>query len=581
MATLLDDLLSKYYSGQGSTVDLAALQDAAGAGLLVTDANNRFQLSGQGDPSKFWADTSSPQNFATNLQELGAIEFDPRSSGTPTYSPSFNPAGAPTGSTPSATSAPALPSSATPSAALPGTTPTASFAAPDSELMRTLLENIKYFTNLRDQSSGLSPETQSILRTQSREAIPAQFDRAEADLMTDLLRRSGYTGLPGGGEFLQGYAPLQAAKESAIAGSEQNLILQNEAEKRRTLDANRQYALAAMGQGNTLFNTLTQERTAQAGLANQLTLANLDANTRLELARMGITSDQQLAEMQRRTQLELGGLQANTQLTLGNLDAQTRERLAQMGIVNDQLLQQMQSGTQLTLANLDAQTRTQLAQMGITSDRQLAELQSRTQLEIANIQSKAGSFLQGNLLPSLISTAGGPLINGLVNTLFGGDKQKAAEAVATIGTTAGSTAAAGSGGFGAAVTGFMTNPITIGVGAALVAGAMIIKSQAHWEANTFVQNIENPIGETLSDIHDNFFALMGGNGSPQIDRNSAIQMRASVQALWDEFKAKATAFAKGGSDEKLVATQGQANLGQYFTLVLNGMDDAINKYLPA
>ncbi len=56
-------------------------------------------------------------------------------------------------------------------------------------------------------------------------------------------------------------------------------------------------------------------------------------------------------------------------------------------------------------------------------------------------------------------------------------------------------ATASGGGLGSTLAALATNPITIGIAGALAVGAVWLKSQAHWEANTAVKDFENPFHE--------------------------------------------------------------------------------------
>ncbi len=150
----------------------------------------------------------------------------------------------------------------------------------------------------------------------------------------------------------------------------------------------------------------------------------------------------------------------------------------------------------------------------------------------------AGTIAEGIGTPSIIGATG----------------TAAAEAAPAAAGTAG-------GGFGAAAIGFLTNPITIGVGAAILAVTAILKSQAHWEANTLVKDVQNPFGENLGKIVNGFDQALA---SGQLDRATAQQMRDQTAAVINDFNNKVYEFAQGGSDEKEAALNAMRTMAENF-----------------
>jgi hypothetical protein len=181
---------------------------------------------------------------------------------------------------------------------------------------------------------------------------------------------------------------------------------------------------------------------------------------------------------------------------------------------------------------------------------------------------------------SLINSAGikkfitdiGAKLGGMLAGIFGGGGGSAAGAAGGAGAGAG--AGAGFGISGASLGAFFTNPATIAVGAAIAAATVWLKSQAHWEANKFVQNIQNPFGDALGEISD-AFAAAEASGDLTID--AARAAKKEVEALWKKFQDDAKAFAKGGSDEAKVVRQAFEQLEPFMEQIFGDMDKSIAK----
>ena len=111
-------------------------------------------------------------------------------------------------------------------------------------------------------------------------------------------------------------------------------------------------------------------------------------------------------------------------------------------------------------------------------------------------------------------------------------------------------AAGAGGGIGGALTGLLTNPIT-GVIAGLAAGAIgWVKSQAHWEANDLVQNLQNPFDQKFGQLYN----LAATNQ----DTLSGADMMSAHDAMWSLWAAtidSVQAWAGSSSDRQRVASQ--------------------------
>lgn len=181
-------------------------------------------------------------------------------------------------------------------------------------------------------------------------------------------------------------------------------------------------------------------------------------------------------------------------------------------------------------------------------------------------------------------------IGGLIDLISGGKKEGSAEGGGDGGTIGGTTGGKGifgsvwdglktiGGAIGGALSsaaGFLaSNPWTVGIAGAVAGAAVWLKSQAKWEANTIVQNLEDPFHyEYLSPFVDQFTqAFTSGN----MTKEQAQQARTAFLATWDLYQQKANEFGQGGDDEELVAGQSIANLQRVaITPILNSIDAAI------
>ncbi len=420
-------------------------------------------------------------------------------------------------------------------------------------------------------AEGFSPETLSALRSQATSTIPKQYEDAARAERLNLLR-SGAIGageLPGSaGDVLRTMAPLDQARAESVAGANRSNIIANEAEQKRTLDLNRTRGQEALNQLTGATNMIADIQdpykaaaasATQQGLNNQLDIAKLNSATQLQLGQLDATTRTNIANMDNETQKWVSGLSADTQKTIANLDAASREKLGQ----------------------LDADTRLQIA-------------------KIDNAPGSLKSLLTAGLVSmALAPGAGGTSslaskgFSGLIDLVTGKPNDAAKAAVeAALGagaqgpllTGAGTAAAAagaatpltGYAGGGLVTThgaliGMMTNPITIGVAGALVAGALWLKSQAHFEANTMVKDFEQPFAKNVLAPFATEFdtALNSGN----LNRTQAQTLRNGYVESWNDYVDRARTFGTGGSDEKKVSDQSILNL---WTLVVKPEIDKID-----
>lgn len=118
---------------------------------------------------------------------------------------------------------------------------------------------------------------------------------------------------------------------------------------------------------------------------------------------------------------------------------------------------------------------------------------------------------------------------------------------------------------------FLTNPITIGVAAAAIGVIALIKSQAHWEANELVQQIENPFWQQWGSIlpSDNPGTLAA------LPMSQAESTGERLKAMNDRYLALVQAFAGGGSDEARVAQQSLANTQGHYAEIIGALRAAV------
>lgn len=127
-----------------------------------------------------------------------------------------------------------------------------------------------------------------------------------------------------------------------------------------------------------------------------------------------------------------------------------------------------------------------------------------------------------------------------------------------------------------ALIGMMTNPITIGVAAAIIGVTALLKSQAHHEANDWVQHFQNKFDAGMDQMNRQF---QSAAQSGQLSKDQAQQIRDEAAAAMKEYEAKRQDFAKQGSDKKKVAGQALETFDKYYgpdgSDFLNKMDNVI------
>lgn len=176
------------------------------------------------------------------------------------------------------------------------------------------------------------------------------------------------------------------------------------------------------------------------------------------------------------------------------------------------------------------------------------------------------------VIPGVTDAIAGGAVAGAGGAAAGGAVAGEAGAAAT---EAGATTAAG-GGLGSSLAALATNPVTWAVAGAIAAAIIWKKSQVHPTADTFVQGYQNPFGQHLGSVVDEFDKAFAGGQMTKEQAQTAYEQTAS---LIDQFKADTNAFAQKGSKENTVAHQAvqtmATNFGPNFEKILGKMQSEI------
>lgn len=334
-----------------------------------------------------------------------------------------------------------------------------------------------------------------------------------ARLKSDLATRllRDSGGLPRGGDFLRGYGPLLAQEAATKAGLLQNVTLQDEEARQKS----REMALQAAGLSGNLVGTIANAYDPARYTSGLLGGAGGLLNTTNSM-----------------TSSQFQGLDLATKLTA-------------IGSENE-----MGSKFLPVLASLIS--------AGMVGGKD--SLISKGIDALVNIFTgkKSDPNKPGN---SLFDAGGGFTIPG--GDIWDGLKDIVGDVAGGIGTAL-STA-----------TKFLaSNPWTIGIAGAVAGVTVWMKSQAHWEANTMVQNFENPFHrEYLAPFVSQFNSALG---SGKMTKDQAQSAKDAFLATWELYKQKAREFGTKGSDEKTVSEQSINNLQTVaITPILASIDAAI------
>lgn len=127
-----------------------------------------------------------------------------------------------------------------------------------------------------------------------------------------------------------------------------------------------------------------------------------------------------------------------------------------------------------------------------------------------------------------------------------------------------------------AVIGALTNPITIGVAAAVLGAIAWKKSQVHPSADKFVQSYQKPFEHHLFNIVDEFDRSYA---TGKMDRTTAQAMRDNTANYIASFDQDIAQYRTKGGHEKIVADQAKAEMvkdfGANWEAILDKMDGEI------
>jgi hypothetical protein len=290
---------------------------------------------------------------------------------------------------------------------------------------------------------------------------------------------------------------------------------------------------------------------------------------------------------------------ANRQNIIGN-EQEMKRTLDLNRQRGQEAISQLMSGTGMLADIYNPQpyaTLAQNAQAGAlnTFNAQGGALQQSLQAATGLADMEPGSF-KNILLSSLLGNAGGilslltgkggdggGLIGDIIDWIGGGDSSSGGTdgASGSSGSNPISKAISAVGGAlgtaGKAVWGALSsNPATLPIALGVVGTAVWLKSQAHWEANTWVQDFQNPFDSQMGDLNQQFYQLAQ---SGQLTKTQAQQIRTAAAELLRTYEQKRTEFSRQGSDEAEVA-QNALNTFKYWygdggTKFLGDMDAVI------
>lgn len=155
------------------------------------------------------------------------------------------------------------------------------------------------------------------------------------------------------------------------------------------------------------------------------------------------------------------------------------------------------------------------------------------------------------------------------------------------GTAAGGAGGAGGGMFGisaAKVGAFFSNPITIGVGAALAAGLAVkhFVGRGRRAADDFGGQVERPFATQLADALAQFNSARSAGS---LTRDEAVSTREQIASLIRTYNAQASEFAALGKAQAKVVEQAAAgkaaNFGAGFQRVFDDINQTINQLTKA
>jgi hypothetical protein len=385
--------------------------------------------------------------------------------------------------------------------------------------------------SLFGKSEGLSPEALSAFRTEATSGIQNQYDSAARALTSDLLRRGAVGGgsIPSsGGDISRAFQPLYTAREAAKTKAQRDTILADEAAKRESLQQNNALSMTALGTAGNFANTLADIE--PASVKNLLLTALLSGATGGGGGPLGSlitgtgTNDTGSHGI-------LGDLLGKIPGVGGSTGNPSTEDILK-GIMNGS------NDTTPPYAGTPTET--------------VGNEAARTAPDTAKILSE--------ILGPTAATALGTGIAG-AGTIAAGIGTPSI--IGQVGTTAAELAPS-SGGFGSAAVGLLTNPVTAVVAAAVLGAIAWVKSQAHWEANTWTKGYQKPFDDKMAEVQQKANQLKAtGQMTPEV----AAQIQSGAKEALDKYQQDLDKFyrEKGtNSDQSRVAAQAYQTFLKYY-----------------
>lgn len=450
------------------------------------------------------------------------------------------------------------------------------------------LSAIQKFLDNQNTAEGLSPEAMTALQRESTAGLQDRYNTAASSLRTQLLQRGMYGGaVPANpGALLDSFGPLQSSLAQAQSKAGADAILANEQQKQASLLANRQLAANAVGMSTNITNS-----------ANAANLGAYNAGTNelnSVLSAVGTMGELEPTSMRN---VILASLIGSGSKLLSDPKAMKSILDGIKGTSTSAATPAISAGT--NPYDLTPEALSENAGAGGAPGSQFYNPQTG-QIETVpgnQVQDTPGSIatIAGPVAAAGVGAAGAglaagssaaaltpavsvviPGVTGAAAAIGGGAAATGAGAEAgAAATEAGATTAAG-GGLGSSLAALATNPITWGIAGAIAAGIIWHKSQVHPQANTFVQQFQNPFGQHLSSIVNQFDQALA---SGQLSKSDAQKARDETSALIQAFEADRNKFSTQGSHEKIVADQAKASMEQYFgrnyAAILGKMDQEI------
>lgn len=411
--------------------------------------------------------------------------------------------------------------------------------------------------NNQNTSMGLSPEALSALRTQGTSGINDQYQSAAQALNSNLLRRGamGQGQLPGsGGDISRAYQPLYSAMEAAKTKANTDTILADEAAKRQSLYQNQQMALSAannvFGNSTNLFNAGNAALGQAGGVANAI--ADLEGPNLLALLGTSLATGAFTGTGPGASLVSGGG--TNGTGSYGML-GDALGKIPGLGggstgsLSTDDIMRGIANGGFGAVAPFAGSATDQAGQAAASTAAGTADQYSSALKDALGIGASVG-----------VPLATGALTGAGAGTIAAGIGTPSI--IGQIGTTAAETSA--SGGFGSTAMGLLTNPITAAVGAAIIGAVAWVKSQAHWEANTWTRGYQKPFDDKMAQIHE---AANQIKASGQMTPEAAAQIQAGAKEALDKYQQDLDTFyrEKGlKSDQSRVAAQAYQDFIKYY-----------------